>query len=271
MTEQQIHEQKLRLKNVRNDEWIAAFDALTEALTNSELLGGRVVKGPHNTKRISGGRTRYGAHSEYTLGTSNVLYHYQAEFVLALYEGKWEWKEGVSLADQLIEIAYSRIPKAADKYARRKEREKKNRINTMPVSLDVDLMSKPDDYTGEETETLVVACSHSEVEVDNASLDYREAEADRQCAAEAMAEDTITEAEGNDIMSRELAPPGMDYRHQLWEKVCEAADGDKELEVFVQATGECKKMQEVNERLHLMDGDRDRLQKKLTRKVYKLK
>lgn len=256
MTEEQIHRQQLRLKNVKNDEWVKALDALTEEMSNSKLLGGHIEKGPHNTKRLVNGKTQYGAHSEYTLGTSNVLYHYQAEFVMALYYGKWEWKEGVSLADQLIEIAYSRIPKTADKYARRKEREKKNRINTTPVSLDVEMIGKLDDYTGEETEMLVAAFKPQEDDDNPKDCDETT--------------EIPTEAEGFELMNKESAPAGMDYQHSLWGKVCNAADDDKELECFVQVTGECKEMKEVNERLDLKDGDRDRLQKRLKRKVNKL-
>ena len=123
MNKEQIHAQQLRLKNVTKDEWEVALDALTVEMSKPELLGGQIIDGPHDTKRLVNGKTRYGAHSEYNLATSNVLYHYQAEFLLALYDGKWEWKEGVSLADQLIEIANSRIPKVANKYIKKKERE----------------------------------------------------------------------------------------------------------------------------------------------------
>ena len=60
------------------------------------------------------------------------------------------------------------------------------------------------------------------------------------------------------------------YHHKLWEKVCEAADGDEELEPFVQKTGESQSQKEVNEALGLSSADRDRLQKKLKRRIQKL-
>ena len=66
-----------------------------------------------------------------------------------------------------------------------------------------------------------------------------------------------------------LAETTSDHRHQEWETICEAADGDEELEAFVQVTGESRSMMEVNERLMLKDGDRDRLMKRLKRRVRK--
>ncbi len=66
-----------------------------------------------------------------------------------------------------------------------------------------------------------------------------------------------------------LAESSMDYRHTMWEEICEAADGDEELEAFVQVTGESGSLQEVNERLSLKSDGRDRLMKRLKRKVCK--
>lgn len=68
-----------------------------------------------------------------------------------------------------------------------------------------------------------------------------------------------------------LADVSSDHRHQEWEAICEAADGDQELEAFVQVTGECKSLKEVGERLHLKDGERDKLMKRLKRRVKKKK
>lgn len=78
----------------------------------------------------------------------------------------------------------------------------------------------------------------------------------------------VTTAENELIMSLNLN--GTDERHQMWETICEAADGDPELETFVQVTGECKTMKEVRDRLGLKNGDRDRLQKRLKRRVTKI-
>lgn len=62
-----------------------------------------------------------------------------------------------------------------------------------------------------------------------------------------------------------LTETSTDYRHMKWEAICDAADGDAELERFVQVTGECATMKEVNECLGLKSGDRDRLMKRLKR------
>lgn len=58
-------------------------------------------------------------------------------------------------------------------------------------------------------------------------------------------------------------------KHMKWEQICEAADGDDELEAFVQVTGESETMKEVNERLGLKGDDRDRLLKRLKRRFDK--
>ena len=89
MTPEQELRQRLRLRAVTNEEWIEAFDNLTEALSSPYLLGGRAVIGPHKRKILVGARTLYGAHSHYNLGTSNVLLKYQADLMLALYDCKW--------------------------------------------------------------------------------------------------------------------------------------------------------------------------------------
>lgn len=58
-------------------------------------------------------------------------------------------------------------------------------------------------------------------------------------------------------------------KHMKWEAICGAADGDDELEAFVQVTGESETMKEVNERLGLKGDDRDRLMKRLKRRFDK--
>lgn len=128
MTPEEKHKQRLRLKAVTKEQWADAFDDLTEALSSPYLLGGRAVVGPHKRKILVGARTLYGVHSHYNLGTSNVLYHYQADLILALYDCKWRWPEDVSLSDMLIRIACSRIPKAVEKYRKQKEKEEKEGI-----------------------------------------------------------------------------------------------------------------------------------------------
>lgn len=64
-----------------------------------------------------------------------------------------------------------------------------------------------------------------------------------------------------------LATTSTDSQHMKWEAICDAADGDTELERFVQVTGECQTIKEVNERLSLKSGNRDKLMKRLKRRV----
>lgn len=59
-------------------------------------------------------------------------------------------------------------------------------------------------------------------------------------------------------------------RHQKWEKICAAADGEKELEDYVQAVGESRRLKDVRIALNLKPGDSDKLNKKLRRRVNKL-
>jgi hypothetical protein len=88
MTDEEKRNQRLRLTKVSNEQWEEAFDNLTVALSSPLLLGGYVVTGPNKRKMLIGARTLYGAHSHYNLCTSNVLYKYQADLMLALYECK---------------------------------------------------------------------------------------------------------------------------------------------------------------------------------------
>lgn len=62
---------------------------------------------------------------------------------------------------------------------------------------------------------------------------------------------------------------GMDHRHAHWELICEAADGDEELEKYVQAVGESKQLKDVRQSLRLKAGETERLVKRLKRRVAK--
>lgn len=66
------------------------------------------------------GKTKYGAHSELVLGMS-ALDYYTGEAIEALLSGEWEWKEEMSLSDQLTRIAWSKISAQVEKYKRRME------------------------------------------------------------------------------------------------------------------------------------------------------
>lgn len=80
---------------------------------------------------------------------------------------------------------------------------------------------------------------------------------------------TLSLDEANGAVSR-VEQQGIDPRHLHWEQICAAADGDEELERYVQAVGESKKLKDVREALGLKAGDSERLQKKLKRRVKKL-
>lgn len=197
--------------------------------------------GPHKRKILVGARTLYGAHSHYNLGTSNVLLKYQADLMLALYDCKWYWPEDVSLTDMLIRIACSRIPKAVEKYRKQKAEEEKQGIYTTPVNFDVDWIGKEDDAVVNENET-----PDDEAEVTPLN-------------------DTDESAEDNEANIKM-----MDIRHKRWELVCSAADGDPQLEVYVQMVGESQQLKDVRKNGGYQPGDTDKLIKRLRRKVQNL-
>ena len=68
-----------------------------------------------------GGRCQYGAHSESELGMT-ALDYYKGEAVTKLCSCEWEWKEELSLAEQLKVIAGSKISMQVDHYKRKKKR-----------------------------------------------------------------------------------------------------------------------------------------------------
>lgn len=268
MNSEQKHKQQLRLKHLSNEEREEAFDALTEALTQPKLLGGHLEKGPHNTVRLVNGRTRFGAHSEYRLGTSNVLYHYEAEFLIALYDCEWEWPEDRSLAEQFVLMAYSRIPKASEKYKKRKEREADKGISSDPVSFDVEWIGKEDDYSGEESEMMIPAASYKNPETGDPLLDNDASDSEAVGSADDST-DIPSEAESNAIQSTEY-DNSMDLLHKNWELVCAATDDDPEMARYVQVVGECKRPKEVREKLGLKEDEMDSLRKKVIRRVKKM-
>lgn len=244
MTPEEKHKQRLRLKAVTKEQWADAFDDLTEALSSPYLLGGRAVVGPHKRKILVGARTLYGVHSHYNLGTSNVLYHYQADLILALYDCKWRWPEDVSLSDMLIRIACSRIPKAVEKYRKQKEKEEKEGINTKPVNFDVE-------WIGAEDEALPNSS-------DDDSPDDDEEEVLIFDAGSESADDNMALAAMMDIKQKR--------RELIWR----AAEGDKKLEAFVQVVSESKQLKDVRKNGGYKPGDTDKLTKRLRRRVIKL-
>jgi len=254
MTDEDKHKQRLRLKAVTKEQWAEAFDDLTEALSSPKLLGGYVVNGPHNRKMLVGARTLYGAHSHYNLGTTNVLYHYQADLIIALYDGKWRWPEGVSLSEMLIRMACSRLPKAVEKYKNQKAKEEELGINTTPVNFDVDLIGKEDEDPDEPDEELAPVLTDADDSTDDST----------EKSTESPSQDE------NDSVENTAFGAGVDIRHKRWELVCAAADDDPQLAMYVQIVGESKRLKDVREKGGYQPGDTDKLIKRLRRKVNKL-
>lgn len=95
--------QLLRIQRISNAEWSEAIKKL----------------GVYILCKIRG-KTKYGAHSESVLGMS-ALDYYTGEAIEALLSAEWEWKEDMSLSDQLTRIAWSKISAQVDNYKRRTE------------------------------------------------------------------------------------------------------------------------------------------------------
>ena len=106
MTQQQKERQKKRLNAVKWPEWRKAIDELT--LKISCLLHGHIEEDELGVKHVVGGYTQYGAHSAYERG-GEALYDYESTIVSKLFNCECEWKEGLSLSDQLKEIAILRL------------------------------------------------------------------------------------------------------------------------------------------------------------------
>ncbi len=207
MTDGRLRKQLKRLSEVKSTQWRTALDGLMEEI--AYLLHGHLADGENGTKRIVGGYTEYGAHSEVRLG-GDALYHYQSMVVEKLYDGSCEWKPENTLVDQLKKIAGHLIANEAEKYRTQMKREDRDGYRSAGVSLD-----------------------EARPEVNS------------------------------------LEDSGVTPRHLMWEAVCEAADGDAELERYVQAVGECKQLKEVRKTLGLKSGGCERLKKKLMRRVKK--
>lgn len=240
----------LQLERLEATPWAEkaeAFDHLL--LVISRLLHGRLEKDPKTGRKyLVGGYTKFGAHSDRELG-GDALYHYQSLVVEKLYRGTCEWKPENTLAEQLEKLANRIIPKEAKKYEKRVEKEKKRGFNRNMLSLDVSWMTKPDDYTGEETEDLILT-----------SNDYEEPEEEGQTT------EIPTVEENKTIMAAEYED-GMDLMQRNWEKLCAAADDDPWLAEYVQTVGESKSLQEVRDKLELMPGEAELLKRKLKRRI----
>ena len=240
MTEERLEKQRKRLNDVSNQEWNEAYLALARRLLFR--LGGYLTKGPHGETLLKGGKTRYYAHSEDELD-ENVLHHYAREFLFKLKDGDWEWPEDVSLSQQLENMADSTITHDRAKYARRKKKEEKERA------------------TKEADGKVVEGFESHIIEFIPSTSSFDERYMTGESPASSGGDPREDEEQRKDATER--------YHHGLWEKVCDAADGDPELEAFVQMTGESESMKDVNRSLGLTSRDRERIQKNLRRKLNK--
>lgn len=86
------------------------------SVTEKELLNAIAKCKKHITYRLLH-NTIFGVHTEENLGKDPIEYYLEFAFD-SIAEGKWEWKEGRSLRQQMIRIAENRIGKEVDKYKR---------------------------------------------------------------------------------------------------------------------------------------------------------
>lgn len=94
-----------RLESVSQEEWTRVYNAGIE-YARIKLRN----------------RTRYGAHSEMTLG-ERADHHYVSEAVEDLMTGQWEWKESLTLEQQVCRIVSNKIQMQVKKWRRECARE----------------------------------------------------------------------------------------------------------------------------------------------------
>ena len=250
MTQQQKERQKKLLNAVKWPEWRKAIDELT--LKISCLLHGHIEEDELGVKHVVGGYTQYGAHSAYERG-GEALYDYESTIVSKLINCECEWKEGLSLSDQLKEIASHVIDDKVQKYLRKKAREDRTGIHTKPISLDVGWMGREDDYTGYVTDMIVA------VRPDTSSKDENEDDAAEQ--------ETPTDKDSELITSLVFGVSSKAEEEELWEIMYEAAQGDQELEWFLKMHEPTSSQEVEEDAKHMTSRERDRLVKKLRRRV----
>ena len=257
MTEQQKRRQKKRVDNVTWPEWRKAIDQLT--LDISCLLHGHIEVDNLGVKHVVGGNTLYGAHCQYERG-GEALYDYETTIVSKLINCECEWKPELSLTEQLKEIASHVIQDEVEKYVRRKAREERTGIRTVPISLDVRWMGRVDDYTGEETEVMVAENDWNSEEGEPGNGEGRDTD---------YLDGTLTENDCTRITSLVFGASDKADEEKLWDQLYEAANGEPELEWFLKMY-EPDRSEELGEAAqHMTARERDRLVKKLRRRVNK--
>lgn len=126
MNEQEIRNQQKRLRAVPDEEWRQALKECAVYVTWKTW-----------------GQTGSGCHSELELGEP-ASEHYTEEAMMKLWNGERTWKEGMSLKDQLIEVAHGMISNEPVTYGRRGCRK---------VSIERDLTSSGDQLNSDGEES----------------------------------------------------------------------------------------------------------------------
>lgn len=115
-----------RLTKVSEQEWIAAFEKCRKIIN-----------------KRTGGKTRYGCHSETNLGTTPFDYYTQ-KAIDKLYEGKWTWQhEKYTFSEQLARMVDSIISAEVEKH---KTAQKKKEVYTQtPLEDAINILEIPFD------------------------------------------------------------------------------------------------------------------------------
>ncbi len=264
LTQVELEQQRLRLAAVSDKEWPVVINAMTNRLL--KRLGGFLVGGEHGEVMIKGGRTKFGAHSEAVLG-ENALFFYETEFYRLLYEGDWTWPEGRPLSEQFEMMVDSVTRHGSEKEDRRKKKEERKLAEERgqeegaPPGMESCII----EFVKPKEETMYV-----DLDDPNLRLKGSSGTMEDDYTGETLDENGIPRIGGEDddgFYDCGLPNDGFDYRHWLWELLCSAADGDQELEDYVQAVGESETLKEVRTTLGLKDGDTDKLKKRLKRRV----
>ena len=255
---EKLKRQRQRLAETSNQEWAKANKALAQRLL--KRLGGRLEKGEHGETILVGGHTKYGAHSEKALG-SNALHYYQTVFFEKLADGDWEWPEDRSLSEQMEMMVDSVVRHGSEKEDRRKKK----------ADREAKKAQGGDDCDEEFGSHIIEFTPRSQViyadfEGSGAIFQGSGSQEDDPSDCEVDEPTVLDDLDGLDDIPDYDGP---DHQHWLWETLCEAVESDPELKEYVQTVGECREDKEVRQRLGLKDGDRDKLVKRMKRRVNK--